>query len=45
MAVRIFETDPHSKPKPRRQFADDYAFRFRSGQAIGASRSASASGA
>lgn len=35
MAVRIFETDPDSKPKPRRQFADDYAFRFRSGQQIG----------
>ncbi|MCW2888170.1 MAG: hypothetical protein JWL58_5032 [Streptosporangiaceae bacterium] len=31
MAVRIFDTDPDSRPKPRRQFADDYAFRFRSG--------------
>lgn len=31
MAVRIFETDPDSKPKPKRQFANDLAFRFRSG--------------
>jgi hypothetical protein len=31
LAVRIFETDPDSKPKERREFADDLAFRFRSG--------------
>jgi len=34
MAVRIFETDPDSKPKPRPQFSDDYAFRFRSGMSV-----------
>jgi hypothetical protein len=32
MGVRIFETDPDAKPKPRRQFANDVAFQFRSGR-------------
>jgi hypothetical protein len=31
MAVRIFETDPDSKPKPKVTYASDMAFRFRSG--------------
>ena len=35
MAARIFETDPDSKPRRRQQFADDYAFRFRSGMQRG----------
>lgn len=34
MAVRIFETDPDSKPRPKRQFSNDYAFRFRSGMQV-----------
>jgi hypothetical protein len=29
--VRDFEKDPDSEPRRRQQFADDYAFRFRSG--------------
>lgn len=34
MALRIFETDPAAKPKPR-QFADDFVGRFRSGRMVG----------
>ncbi|QPB09714.1 recombination directionality factor [Streptomyces phage Shaeky] len=32
--LRIFETDPAAKPKPR-QFADDFVGRFRSGRMVG----------
>lgn len=34
MALRIFETDPDARPKPR-QFADDFTGRFRSGRLNG----------
>ncbi|QDQ14310.1 hypothetical protein [Streptomyces spectabilis] len=36
MGLRIFETDPAAMPKPR-QFADDFAGRFRSGRMVGKS--------
>lgn len=35
MAVRIFETDPDARPKPRDMFADDVVGRFRSGKTEG----------
>ncbi|WP_194292724.1 recombination directionality factor, partial [Streptomyces katsurahamanus] len=34
MALRIFETDPAAKPKPR-QFSEDFVGRFRSGRMVG----------
>jgi hypothetical protein len=34
MALRIFETDPDARPKPR-QFAEDFVGRFRSGRMVG----------
>lgn len=34
MALRIWETDPESAPKPRQRFADDLVGRFRSGYQI-----------
>ncbi|MEO3974396.1 hypothetical protein [Streptomyces sp. CAU 1734] len=33
--LRIWETDPDSKPKPRARFADDFVGRFRSGRLVG----------
>lgn len=36
MALRIFETDPAAKPKPR-QFNEDFVGRFRSGRMVGKS--------
>ncbi|MBM7770614.1 hypothetical protein JOD54_000818 [Actinokineospora baliensis] len=35
MALRVFETDPDAKPKPRNTFADDLVGRFRSGMLVG----------
>jgi hypothetical protein len=34
MALRIFDTDPDAKPKPRTNFADDYAARFYMGRQV-----------
>jgi hypothetical protein len=34
LPVRIFETDPDSKPRKRQKFDDDFAFRFRSGMSV-----------
>lgn len=33
MALRIFETDPDARPKPRKRF-EDYAFQFRPGRQV-----------
>ncbi len=35
MALRIFDTDPDARPKPRTSFADDFVGRFRSGRMVG----------
>ncbi|MFD8315917.1 recombination directionality factor [Kitasatospora purpeofusca] len=35
MALRIFDTDPDAKPRPRQSYADDVVGRFRSGRMVG----------
>lgn len=35
MSLRIYETDPDSKPRPRNKFSDDQVGRFRSGLVVG----------
>ncbi|MGW0523036.1 recombination directionality factor [Crossiella sp. NPDC003009] len=35
MSLRIFETDPDAKPKPRNTFIDDVVGRFRGGMLVG----------